>query len=247
MTFTVLAHVPFEGPAAIAIWAYGRGHRVELVRLWAGDSLPDARTIDLLVLTGGPMSVWESDRYPWLPEEERLVREALADGVPVLGVCLGAQMLARAMDASVYPGQREIGFFPVEVDREALARAIGSNVPSVARLSPFHWHGDTFNLPSGATRIASSPATPNQGFVKKLDRQSLAVGLQFHLEANEASVRALIGACAHEIGGGTYEMSAAGALPMALGGLRVHGGFCRVMLESILERLERAAIARRRG
>lgn len=247
MTVTVLAHVPFEGPAAIATWAFGRGHRVEVVRLWAGDSLPDARTIDLLVLTGGPMSVWESNRYPWLVEEERLVREALAAGVPALGVCLGAQMLARAMDAPVYPGRREIGFFPVEIDGKALAKAIGSNVLPFARLSPFHWHGDTFDLPSGATRIASSPATPNQAFAKELEGESLAVGLQFHLEATEASVRALIGACAHEIGGGTYEMPAGRALSAALEGLRTNDGFCQAMREPILERLERAATGRRRG
>jgi GMP synthase-like glutamine amidotransferase len=248
MTITVLQHVPFEGPASIAAWAQGRGHRVELVRLWAGDALPDPTTIDLLVIMGGPMSVWESDRFRWLIAEEHLVRAALAEGVPTLGVCLGAQMIARAMGAPVYPGaQREIGWFPVEVDGKALEKITNQRVPPLTRLTAFHWHGDTFDLPAGARPLASTPATPNQAFSKALAGGSLALALQFHLEANEESVRALVTACADEIGGGTYEMSRERSLVEALEGLRAHSGFCRALLDPILERLERAAIGRRRG
>ncbi|MFW6214273.1 MAG: glutamine amidotransferase-related protein, partial [Spirochaetota bacterium] len=210
MTVTVLGHVPFEGPASIATWAYGRGHRVEQIRLWAADALPDPNGIDLLVIMGGPMSVWHSDAFPWLRDEERFVRAALANGVPTLGVCLGAQMIARALDAPVYPGrQREIGYAPIEVDAKAFVEFFRPRTAGMTRLTPLHWHGDTFDLPAGSIRFAGTLITPNQAFVKPLASDSLAVGLQFHLEANESSIRSLVSACAHEIGGGPYEMSAA--------------------------------------
>ncbi len=234
MTIVVAQHVPFEGPAAIAEWAYGRGHRVELCRLWAGDSLPEAASIEALVVMGGPMSVWESERFPWLDDERHIIRRLISNERPVLGFCLGAQQIAAALGAAVYRGQqKEIGFFPVDLESQAWGPLLKGPLPAPARMPVFHWHGDTFDLPDGAVRLASSPVTINQGFA--FGRSTVA--LQFHLESTSRSVELLTQACRSEIGGGTYQMPAADARTIVLEAERRHGGYCRTVLFQLLDNL----------
>jgi GMP synthase-like glutamine amidotransferase len=196
----VLQHVPFEGPARIAEWAAARGHALATARLFAGDPLPDPAACDLLVVMGGPMGVADEDRYEWLRPEKRFLRAAAAGPGRVLGVCLGAQLLAEALGAKVTRNpEREIGWWPVEIAAEA--RAEGPFRAFPARLEVFHWHGDTFALPPGARAAASSEACASQAFVAAGGRM---VGVQFHLELGPENARALVESCPGDLAPGRF-------------------------------------------
>ena len=187
----VLQHVPFEGLGSIAAWLAAQPAEVGFTRLFAGDPLPRAERIGALIALGGPMSVNDEDVLPWLRPEKRLVRDAVARGIPVLGVCLGAQLIASALGAPVYRGAAsEIGWFPVHAVPDA---APGYKFPS--ETLAFHWHGETFDLPAGAIRLASSAACENQAF--QIGRNVIA--LQFHLETTPAGVEALVEHCRDEL------------------------------------------------
>lgn len=193
MRIHVLQHVEFEGPAAIEDWARRSGHTIHRSRLDKGDALPELAAFDLLVIMGGPMSVNDEPLYPWLKSEKALVRSAIESGRAVLGVCLGAQMIASAMGARVYRGsEKEIGWFPV---RRVTDSGAGALFPE--KFTPLHWHGETFDLPAGAVRLAETDAVPNQAF-----QIGSAIGLQFHLETTAASVRQMTENAAHEIESG---------------------------------------------
>lgn len=203
MRIHVLQHVAFEGPAAIGEWARRNGHIVSCSRLDWGDSLPDVAGLDFLVVMGGPMSVNDERDCPWLKEEKALVRRAMEAGRRVLGVCLGAQMIASAMGARVYRGaEKEIGWFPV---RRVTDSGLGAVFPPV--FTPLHWHGETFDLPAGAVRLAETDAVPNQAF-----QLGSAVGLQFHLEATRESVKEMVENAGHEIESGHPFQQDAGEL-----------------------------------
>jgi GMP synthase-like glutamine amidotransferase len=189
-----LQHVSFEGLGSIGPWLERAGHRIACSRLYASPELPPQRSIDALVVVGGPMSVNDEDEFPWLVAEKRLVREAIGSGKPVLGICLGAQLIASALGSNVYRNaEKEIGWFPVE--------GLPSEDPSLFRFPPamraFHWHGETFDLPPGATSLARSAACRNQAF----QIGDSIIGLQFHLESTLESVRALVDNCRDELRG----------------------------------------------
>ena len=198
----VLQHVPFEDIGSMAPWLSARGATLHDTRFHEpAAALPNLQGIDLVIAMGGPMSVNDEQQLPWLKAEKRFIREAVQQGVPFVGICLGAQLLANAFGARVYPNrEREIGWLPIE------------SVPSAAevfrfppRETVFHWHGETFDLPEGAIRLATSEGCANQAF--QLGQR--AIGLQFHLETTPASAAALIGVCRHELTGGTYVQSEA--------------------------------------
>ncbi len=228
----VLQHVPFEGPAAIASILRARGGIVHTTRLWEGESLEGIGRPDLLVVMGGPMSVNDIDRFPWLAPEIEAVKAQIAAGTPVLGVCLGAQLIARALGASVYRGrQPEIGWWPVEFDGAALPERLRGALP--ARMNAMHWHGETFDLPTGAIRFASSPIAANQAFLYG-DR---IIGLQFHLESTALSVAQLLAAAAGEIGRSTYQPVRHRAQRDLVDPTSYHTGSTRPLLASILDYL----------
>jgi GMP synthase-like glutamine amidotransferase len=262
----VLQHVPFEGPARIAEWLALRGHLVSIRALWRGEQPPRPDECDLLVVMGGPMGVDDTRRYPWLIGETESIRACVQAGVPTLGVCLGAQLLAQAMGASVYPApQKEIGWWPV--DFAAAQRALrafvtrGHDEPAVgsadernttrawrsvleglpATLRVLHWHGDTFDLPAGAVRIASSPVCENQAFV--VHRH--VVGVQFHLESTPQDAGALARASAADIGHGTWQLRARDPVAAMRVGALEHAGALWPVLARLLERLETEARAAR--
>ena len=190
MHIDVLQHVPFEGPAGITTWAKTRGIQLRIHRLDQGAPLPNVTDIDRLIVLGGPMST--TDPLPWLEPERSLIRETLAAGRPILGICLGAQQIAAALGAKVYPHSvKEIGWFPVAKQTPNNTNILAS-LPD--RFDAFHWHGDTFDLPTGATSLAASDHCTNQAFCV-----GTATALQFHLESTRESVQLLVDNCKNEL------------------------------------------------
>jgi GMP synthase (glutamine-hydrolysing) len=194
MKIHCLQHVPFEGPAAVGRWAESRGHLLTATRFFEDGSLPRMKDFDRLVVMGGPMNIYEEDCYPWLTREKRFIGEAVTAGKTVVGVCLGAQLIAGVLGAKVRRNRhKEIGWFPVEWTEQARQSAVFGFLPE--RLDAFHWHGDTFDLPVGALHLARSEACENQAFLY----DSRVLGLQFHLESTAESVRFLTENCRDEL------------------------------------------------
>lgn len=187
-----LQHVPFEGLGSIEPWLKAAGYAITQTRWFEPAELPAPDAPDLLVVLGGPMSVNDEASYPWLVEEKRFIRHAIAAGTSVLGVCLGAQLIASSLGARVYPNRRkEIGWFPVQGIPPS-DESVFSFPPS---LDVFHWHGETFDLPPGAVRLATSEACANQAF----QIGTSVIGLQFHLETTPQSAQNIVANCRQEV------------------------------------------------
>ncbi len=180
----VLQHAVPETPGAIgeAIRAHGMGAR--MVRGFAGDVVPiEPRDARGLVVLGGPMGVHETKAHPFLKRELRLIESTLRAGLPVLGVCLGSQLLATVLGAKVRAAvTKEIGWFPVELEPRAGDDALFAGI---RRVTPLHWHGDIFTLPRGALSLARSALTPLQSF--RYDARTY--GILFHMEVTVPMVR----------------------------------------------------------
>lgn len=155
MLIHYVQHVPFEGLGSIEGWAHSRGHEVRATRAFAGEAFPTRGNFDMLVVMGGPMNVYEEGAYPFLKDEKRLIGGAVGAGKPVLGICLGSQLIAAALGAKVYKNaEDEVGRFPVELTEGAGANALFSALPR--RLMTFHWHGDrSARLKAFGLRIAA--------------------------------------------------------------------------------------------
>jgi len=200
MRIRVLQHVPHEGPAAIEAWAAAHGHAIEVTRLDRGDPIPDVADFDALVTMGGPMSANDEAVHPWIAGEKRLIRAAIQEDRRILGVCLGSQMIASALGKRVASARLpEIGWFPVRVRSEAERSRTFAGAMAGTTFLPFHWHGETFELPEGALHLAETDACPNQAFEIEFDGGpsrggALVLALQFHMEATEASVAAMCAA-----------------------------------------------------
>ena len=183
MRALVLQHIACEPPGVFEDVLDERGVELHRVELDEGDALPDWRGFDAIVAMGGPMSVNDEAALPWLTEEKRAIGDAVRAGMPYWGVCLGVQLLAASLGARVFPGsQPEVGLLPVELTDEGRADPVFSGLES--GLATLQWHGDTFDLPDGAVRLASSSAYANQAF--RFDR---AYGVQFHLEVSAEMAR----------------------------------------------------------
>ena len=222
----IVQHAEFEGPGAIADWAAARGYEVTTVAAAGGD-FPLAGKGDLLVVLGGPMSAGDEALHPWLAAEKRAIRSAVDAGARVLGVCLGAQILASVLGASVGRNpEPEIGWFPIQLTPPARTSPVFGAFSDGATVG--HWHGDTFDLPPGATRIATSEACANQAFEYADGR---VVGVQFHLEWTAESVDALLGTCASDLVPGSHVVTA----KEFSAGEREHGPECRRLLYALLD------------
>ncbi len=184
----MLQHAAPEGPAAVGHALQRRGVGMKTIRIDQGAAVP--RSMDGaagLVVMGGPMGVYEADRYPHLPAELRLIEAALEAELPILGVCLGSQLLAAALGARVYPsGRKEIGWHEVRLRDAARKDPVWGGVDD--RFVGFHWHGDIFDLPKGAAPLAGSALTKEQAF-RAGDR---AYGILFHLEVGESEIRGFV-------------------------------------------------------
>jgi len=251
-------HVPFEGLGCIEPWLAENGHTVTCTRLWAGDSVPiigkkqqaltpsvpNSGTVDGLIVMGGPMGITDEADYPWLAAEKEFIKEVIAQDKPVLGICLGAQLIADVLGAEVRSGKnKEIGFFecrasvplaflqladPLDAENDPE----GCSVLFPRKFMAFHWHGDTFDIPDGAMRLVSSEATENQAFLCKNN----VLALQFHLETTEQSLLTLYSNGSGKITDGPFiqTVEEATALRLANGDpLKT----CNDLMRQLLERL----------
>jgi GMP synthase-like glutamine amidotransferase len=192
----VLQHVSFEGLGSIGSWLSQKSAHVTCTRFFESEPLPRLEGIDLIIALGGPMSVNDEEQYPWLQEEKCFIAEAISSGKTVLGICLGSQLIANALGSRVYPGEeKEIGWFSILGEPD-----IPDTFEFPATTTVFHWHGETFDLPEEAVRLASSAACRNQAF----QVGARAIGLQFHLETTCESANEIIGSCANELIAGRY-------------------------------------------
>ncbi len=187
-------HVPFENLGYIEDWTQARGHALSCTRFFEGETPPSIQDLDWLIVMGGPMGVYDTEAHPWLNAEKDAIRAAVDTGKVVVGICLGAQLIAHALGAAVRPNAfKEIGWFPVYLQSKSLDHPLARIFPP--QWDAFHWHGDTFDIPDGARLLASSEGCRNQGFVYG-DR---VVALQFHLEVTRQGADALVRHCGDDL------------------------------------------------
>ncbi len=180
MTLSVLVfqHDPYDGPGYLGEALVRRGARLAIVRLDDGEAVPDTALYDMLLVMGGIMNVYQEDKYPWLVEETQAIRQAVEAGKAVLGVCLGGQLLAKALGAQVHLGAAtEIGLTPITLTEAGVADPLFEGLSQVEAVE---WHDDTFELPSRAVALARSEGCPHQAF----RFGQWAYGLQFHPEVS---------------------------------------------------------------
>ena len=183
MKALIVMHCETEGPGSLGDWLRSQGVELAYARIYAGEPLPPSAGLDAVISLGGPMNVYEEDRYPFLRAETDFLRTAILEGMPVLGICLGAQMIAKALGSAVGKSPRpEVGFMPVELTAEGRRDPLFSGMASSQTV--LQWHADMFALPPGGRLLATSPDCPRQAF-----RYRNALGLQFHLEINERLLR----------------------------------------------------------
>lgn len=230
MLIHVWQHVAHEGPGLLADWAAARGHALRQNPVFeAASPLPDVAAGEGLVVLGGPMSVHDEAALPWLRAEKAGLKTALAAGRPVLGICLGAQLLVEALGGQVTAGaDLEIGWFPVRLT--AAARALPLMAPAPTEITVLHWHGETCSLPPGAVPLGRSLACENQGF----SWNGQALGLQFHPEINDFLLAEMLRYEGHELAGGGRFVQSAEELTA---GLATHGSAARAWLFGVLDGL----------
>jgi len=225
----LLQHVSFEGPAAIATWVNDKGGSLSVTKLHQDESLPAQNDFDWLIIMGGPMGVDDTEQYPWLTHERRFILETIRSGKCVLGICLGAQLIAAALGATIKKNKyREIGWFNIKKSQQAAQTLLNGLWPE--NMDVFHWHGDTFDLPNDAQLIASSEACANQGFIF----ENRVIGLQFHLEVTPHSVASLVEHCHHELDGSEYVQTTDTLLTNEHAFIQVNN-----LLYRVLEKLEK--------
>ena len=184
MHAVILQHHPIEGLGSLTPWLAQHATSSQIVRLYAGEECSAPETVDLLIVLGGPMSVNDEEELPWLVAEKTFIRQVIDRQRPVLGICLGSQLIASALGAAVRPNpHKEIGWLPIE--GIAASTALPFTIPTT---TVFHWHGDTFDLPAGAILLARSVACAHQAFLYK----EKVLALQFHLETTPELVKLFI-------------------------------------------------------
>ena len=187
MRIHLLQHVNFESGGFIENWIKENNHSLTVTRFFKSENLPPLNEIDWLIIMGGPMGVYDEDKYPWLKDEKQFIASAIKAGKTVLGICLGSQLIADALGAKIYPNKfKEIGWFPISLTDEGRNNYFVNSIQD--KQIVFHWHGDTFDLPEGAIHLAKSAGCLNQAFVSN----EKVVGLQFHLEVTEKSLKDMI-------------------------------------------------------
>ena len=186
MRIHLFQHVEYNDRAFIPEWMAGQGHELVRVMVPQVSRLPDADDIDALIIAGGPMSVWDVRQHSWLAREKKLLSELLEQNKPVLGICLGAQMIAEQLGVTVKPSNHlNIGWYPIVLNEQIDSTWLANVLPS--QFNSFFWHGDHFELPADAVPLATASSNASQGFVWKR-----SIALQFHLEVTPQWARHLV-------------------------------------------------------
>lgn len=179
-----LQHIPYEDLGMMLAWAQEKGMTITKTGMFQYETLPGTHDYDWLIILGGPMNIYQENDYPWLIQEKKYIHESIRQGKRVLGICLGAQLIADCLGAkTVKAPHKEIGWYPVKFVQPQLSFGEGQE------LMGFHWHQDMFNIPAGAKLIACSRACPHQGFTYN-DGQ--IIGLQFHMELTQKGIQQLL-------------------------------------------------------
>jgi GMP synthase-like glutamine amidotransferase len=224
MRIHVLQHVPFEDEGNIGTWAHANGFPITRTLLYDGEFPPDYEQYDWLVVMGGPMSVSDEATYPWLKQEKRAIAEAITQRKTVIGICLGAQLIAEVLGGRVVRApQKEIGWYPVEMTPAGSSCPLFRYFPTY--FTAFHWHGDMVTLPNDVTHIARSEACETQAFLFS-DR---VIGMQFHLESNRAGINNLLKHCAADMTPGPFVQRTEVILSHPDAMVEIHGFLVRLL------------------
>lgn len=199
MRVQIFQHVPYEGIGCMESWLNNEGAKINHTKCYENFDPISTNEIDLAIIMGGPMSVHDEKVYSYLKEEKAYIRNLINNRTPVLGICLGAQLIAEALGSKIYNNQdKEIGWFPIKFTN---SKDGGFELPET--LTVLHWHGETFDLPEGAIHIAESEGCKNQAF----QIGSNVIALQFHLEMTPQSVDEIIQNDSDDLGTGKYIQS----------------------------------------
>jgi GMP synthase-like glutamine amidotransferase len=200
MRLHYLQHVPFENPGSILTWAEENNCNITSTHFYDDEKVPKHNDYDWLVVMGGPMNIYDENNYSWLADEKLFIREAVNSGKVVIGICLGAQLIADVIGGKVTENPYlEIGWYPITLSQEARDSTLFSFFPKQPTV--FHWHGDTFSkLPEDAICIAENNACSHQAFIYK----KKVFGFQFHLENTEEIIKNLLIHSKDEMVPGTF-------------------------------------------
>lgn len=199
MRIYCLQNEPLAGLGAIETWISKKGYSVTSTQVYKDNHFISPDDYDLLIILGGPMGAYEEEKYPWLRLEKDYISEAIRRKKFVLGICLGAQLIAGALGSPVYPHTvKEIGWWQLERTKEGESLQLFAGLPET--FSVFELHGDTYDLPQGAVRLAESKACLNQAFLYE-DR---VIGLQFHPEFTENTLNQIVEKLGHELNDGPF-------------------------------------------
>ncbi|MGC8580477.1 MAG: glutamine amidotransferase-related protein [bacterium] len=198
----VIRHIGVEGLGTIEDVLKSKGLSYQYINTWHDEIPSDTSNYSAFIVLGGPMGVYEQDKYPFIKHELSLIEKAYKTRLPVLGICLGSQLIAQALGGRVYKGNtKEIGWYDIHFTKDASNDIIFSSVYNDARktdntIKVFQWHGDTFDLPEGAILLASSQLYTNQAF-----RINNVYGLQFHIEVRETDIKSWLSTYKSELDG----------------------------------------------
>jgi GMP synthase (glutamine-hydrolysing) len=182
-----LQHVEYETPGSIEAWAKNNEFEMSFTRFYVSAELPELNSFDWLLIMGGPMSVHDEDKFPWLKREKEFIKSAIENDKVVIGICLGSQLIAQQLGAEVYPNEyKEIGWYRIQTTIHASDDDLFSPLPRA--FQAFHWHGDTFTLPDDALHLAETDACKNQLFIWK----EKVIGIQFHPEITQPLLKNMI-------------------------------------------------------
>lgn len=197
----ILQNASGEGPGILGDFLDRRGWERQTIRLYRGEMIPaDWETYHVMIVMGGPMNVYEEDTYPFLATETQVIGQGLRNGHPVLGFCLGVQLMAKACGGEVFKGQeKEIGWYPVRLTAGGMSDPLLKSFPDEFII--FQWHGDTYHLPQGAVRLVDSQHYPNQA----MRIGHMSYGFQFHFEITRDMITEWLESAREEIGEAYYE------------------------------------------
>ncbi|OHB86731.1 MAG: hypothetical protein A3D13_01160 [Planctomycetes bacterium RIFCSPHIGHO2_02_FULL_40_12] len=195
MKVIIIKHIDIEGPGTIGDFLDGSGIPYHVIDIFNGEPLPDSLSdTSAVIVLGGPMNVYEEDKYPFLKQEDEFLKEVIEKGLPTLGFCLGAQLIAKAKGAIVKKApQKEIGWFQISLNKNGSSDPLFQEFP--VEVDVFQWHGDTFDIPDGAVKLAESELCPNQAF--RIGNN--IYGLQFHVEVTDEMIYQWMDAYKNEV------------------------------------------------